>query len=420
MSIEESLIEPHIQASRERVKELDVALLVQDSTEIDLTRPKQQVRGAGPMGSDSRRGAFFHPLIAFNSDGVPMGLVGMQSWTRDAISHDSPKEKHKKREATPIEEKESNRWLIGLQQSKETAIACPQTTCICTGDSESDIYELYGLAHQLREKHPNLHLLVRAGQDRTTDSGELWTNAARTASPIATQTIYIRARQAKIGTGKSARSKSRKARSVQVQIRAITVEVLRPDHLTNQPKKLKFNVVLVEETNTPEGEDPIRWMLVTTLPIDDEEQIQAIIRYYCIRWQIEVFFRTLKSGCRIEYRRFETLDRVLNCLTMFSVVAWRVMYVSYLGRTCPDLDCETVFEPSEWKSVYAILRRPIPSHGCPRLQEVVRAIAQLGGFVDRPKNTPGTQTVWTGLQRCYDLSNAWDIFGPGAKKISTA
>ena len=84
------------------------------------------------------------------------------------------------------------------------------------------------------------------------------------------------------------------------------------------------------------------------------------------------------------------------------------------------MDCEVIFEPSEWKSVYTILGLEIPEQGCPSLNEIVRAIARLGGFLDRPKNHPGTQTLWIGLQRTYDLSNAWDCFGPGAKNLSTA
>ena len=138
-------------------------------------------------------------------------------------------------------------------------------------------------------------------------------------------------------------------------------------------------------------------MLVTTLPIETDEDVQRIISAYCVRWQIEVFFRTLKSGCRIERRRFENLDRVLNCLAFYSVVAWRLMYVCYLGRECPEIDCEVIFEPSEWKSVYTILNIEFPAEGCPRLNDLVRAIARLGGFIDRPKNHPGTQTLWIGL-----------------------
>jgi IS4 transposase len=86
-------------------------------------------------------------------------------------------------------------------------------------------------------------------------------------------------------------------------------------------------VVLCEEIKPPEGEDAISWMLVTTLPIETDEEVQRISSAYCVRWQIEVFFRMLKSGCRIERRRFENLDRVLNCLAFYSVVAWRLMYL---------------------------------------------------------------------------------------------
>lgn len=415
----QKLIKPHIDATCERIKEFEVALLVQDTTEIDLTRPKQQVRGAGPMDCESRRGAFFHPLMAVTPEGLPLGLVGMQTWTRESLKRESSENKKKKREATPIEEKESYRWLVGLKNARETAVACPGTSCVCIGDSESDIFELYALAHELRQEQKNLHLLVRAGHDRGTNEEILWMQVVRKTPLIATQTIHIRAREAKVEVNKSARSGAREGRTTEVEIRATTVQVRRPDHLTNAPKFLAFNVVLVEEPNPPEGQPQIRWMLVTTLPIETPEQIQTIIEYYCTRWQIEVYFRTLKSGCRIEYRRFEELDRILNCLAVLSIVAWRVMYVTYLGRACPDMDCEVVFEPSEWKSVFAILRRPIPEQGCPKLQDIVRAIAILGGFVDRKKNNPGTQSVWLGLQRCYDLSIGWNTFGPGAKKFST-
>ena len=74
-----------------------------------------------------------------------------------------------------------------------------------------------------------------------------------------------------------------------------------------------------------------------------------------------------------------------------------------------------IFEPSEWKCVYTILGIELLSERCPTLNELVRAIAP-GRFIDRPKNEPGTQTLWVGLQRSYDLSNAWNVFGPGSKK----
>jgi len=412
------ILEPHIKATYQRIQQVDFALLVQDTTEIDLTRPEQQVEGAGPMDSESRRGAFFHPMVAFDFEGVALGLVGEKSWTREAISNDTPAEKRTKRRKTPIEEKESYRWLEGLQMAKQAAQACPQTTCVCVGDSEADIYDLFAVAD--KNETPNLHLLVRAGQNRNTTNEEDWKDQVRSSAKVGDQTVFIRARQAKIGQGKSARSRSRTARTANLEIRKATIQVARPVHGDSTlPKFVTVNVVLCEEINPPEGEDPISWMLVTTLPIDTDKDVQRVIRSYCIRWQIEVFFKTLKSGCRIEHRRFEDIDRLLNCLAFYSVVSWRLMYICHMGRECPEMDCEIIFEPSEWKSVYVTLGLPLPAKGCPKLNDVVRAIARLGGFVDCPKNHPGTQTLWVGLQRCYDLSNAWNAFGPGSKTISS-
>jgi len=413
----ENILQPHIEATYQRIDQVDFALLVQDTSEIDLTRPEQQVKGAGPMDCETRRGAFYHPMIAFDASGVALGIVGQQCWTRDEISKATKAEKNKKRKQLPIEEKESYRWIEGVHCAERAAKACPETTCVCVGDSESDIYDVFS-AHAQSEI-ANLHLLVRAGQNRNTTEKQDWVDQVRRAEKIADQTVSVRARQAKIGEGKSARSRSREGRIAKLEVRKATIEVCRPVHGDERlPATITVNVVLCEETNPPEGEDPISWMLVTTLAIETVEDVLQIIQGYCVRWQIEVFFRTLKSGCRIERRRFESLDRVLNCLTFYSVVAWRLMYVCHLGRNCPEMECEVIFEPCEWKSVYVTLGLKLPSQGCPTLNEVVRAIARLGGFIDRAANAPGTQTLWTGLQRSYDLSTAWNAFGPGAKKIS--
>jgi hypothetical protein len=416
----DKILQPHAEATYKRVELEDYVLIVQDTTEIDLTRPKQQVEGAGPMECETRRGAFFHPMVAFNYAGVALGIVGHRTWTREAISKLPELEKGRKRRTTPIEEKESFRWIEGLEAAKRTAQVCPETTCVCVGDSEADIYELF-VAHA-QCNTTNLQLLVRAGQKRNTTDNDDWKDNVRKAAKIGTQSVCIRAREAKVGVKSSARKSARESRVAELEIRKATINVARPTNATAKlPKLVTMNVVLCEETNPPAGdEEPICWLLVTTLPIETDEDVQRVIRSYCIRWQIEVFFRTLKSGCRIEYRRFETVERVFNCLAFLSIVAWRLMYICHMGRECPDIECEVIFEPSEWKSVYVTLGIEFPETGCPTLNEVIRAIARLGGFMDRPKNEPGTQTLWVGLQRCYDLSNAWNAFGPGAKKISTA
>jgi hypothetical protein len=53
-----------------------------------------------------------------------------------------------------------------------------------------------------------------------------------------------------------------------------------------------------------------------------------------------------------------------------------------LGRTHPDLDPEPLFESDEWRAAF-ILNKQKPPKMPRRLNEVVRLVAMLGGFLDR-------------------------------------
>jgi len=415
----EKILTPHAVQTLQRMAEQSVVLMVQDTTEIDLTRPSQPVRGAGPMDCENRRGEFFHPLMAFNAEGTPLGIVWHKLWARETIHSDlTPKEKNALRKKTPIEDKESIRWIEGLRAARKAASECPKTTCVCISDSESDLYELLSepRTESADASHgdtpPAVHLLIRACQDRNTEAGHLLENS-RSGPCLCRNTIQLSSRQAKTRMSKGRRAESRDSRTAEVEVRATTVTLNPPQRLSRTQTNLPMNVVLVEEQHPPEGTDAVQWLLLTTLPIDTTEQVQQIVEYYCLRWQIEVYFRTLKSGCRVEKRQFETLSRVENSLAVYSMVAWRVMYLCCLGRNCPDLCCEVVLTPSEWKSVYKVTHRQseLPSKP-PRLNDMIRLIASLGGYVIRSKTQPGTQTLWTGLQLMHYLALAWDAFGP--------
>ena len=408
----EKILQPHIEATRERISQSPIVLLVQDTTDIDLTRPKQQVRGAGPMEYETRRGAFFHPLLAFNSDGLPLGVAWQKVWTRSALKKDFTKNQSDEwLRKTPIEEKESFRWIEGMRAARDVAEACPQTTCVCIADSDADVYELF--CESRSTSQGEVEFLVRACQNRLTCNPEVKLFDATRAAPCLFQfSVNVSPRTAKLDTETRKRQSTRGARIAEVEVRATTVTVHPPYRKVCKLPEVTLNVVLAEEPNPPEGETPIQWLLITTLPIDDADQVRQIVSYYSIRWQIEIYFKTLKSGCRIEDRQFETLERILNCLAVYSIIAWKVMYLTRLGRECPDLSCELIFDESEWKSVYMTLRHEDPPSTPPTLNEMIRMIASLGGYVIRPSTHPGTQTLWFGLQRVHDLSTAWETFGP--------
>ena len=102
---------------------------------------------------------------------------------------------------------------------------------------------------------------------------------------------------------------------------------------------------------------------------------------------------------------------------VYLIVSWRTLLVCWMGRKCPNVSCESIFEPAEWQSVYVtVQKKPVPSEG-PMLEKMVRLIAQLGGYVNRPdrEDPPGVQTIWLGMQRIQDLALGWVTFGPGAR-----
>jgi len=414
----DAILASHCQMTRTRIAEQRCVILAQDTTELDLTRPEVQVFGAGPLDDGPRRGALLHLLHAFTPDGTPLGTVAGEAWTRD---DDAPA---KDRKQTPIEEKESHRWVETLREAQQVARDIPDTQIVCVADSEADIFEVLVEAQAAPRA---ADWIVRAGYDRALQA-ETAKNSGETA-PVAhllaqvaaqevlfTNIISVRGRKAKVSCETRGRKQPRESRRAEVEVRAASV-ILRPPYRAHgKLPPVQVNVVLVREVNPPPGEPPVEWLLLTSLPINTLNAVRDVIQYYCVRWMIEVFFRTLKSGCRIEERRFEQLPRLLNCLAVFVIVAWRVLYACRLGRSCPELSCEAVFEPAEWKAVYRVVHRQPPPKTPPKLQEMVRLVAQLGGYVNKPRSDePGPQTVWLGLARAHDFALCWQIFGPEAK-----
>ena len=159
---------------------------------------------------------------------------------------------------------------------------------------------------------------------------------------------------------------TRKARKANVTIRAQRVRLKAPYRPDGRLPEVEVNVVLVREMNPPPGEERIEWLLLTSLPIDDFKQALRVINYYACRWQIEVFFRVFKTGCKVEEIQLETAERLLPALALYKITAWRVLYVTMLGRECPDLPCDVLFTDEEWKSAWTICTdKPVPKRRRP-------------------------------------------------------
>lgn len=201
----EAIVAPHRVSTLQRIRQTDVTLLVQDTTEIDITRPEPQVQGAGPMDSDARFGAFYHPLFAFDTSGIALGTVWSKCWTRDGIETTlTPAEKQKKYKTIPIEQKESFRWVEGIRAARAAAAECPETQCICIADREADIYEYFAEIWN-PPAEGELQLLVRACQDRALiDCEQHLRDAVRATPSLYRSCVNISAREAKTKVEKRA------------------------------------------------------------------------------------------------------------------------------------------------------------------------------------------------------------------------
>jgi hypothetical protein len=418
------VLRPHVESTRARVAAQPIVVMVPDTTEIDLTRPERQVDGAGPLDG-ARRGALLHLILTLTPDGTPLGSIDALPWARDDGAPTAATKTRAERAAEPIEAKESYRWLMAMRSVRAEAARCPGTHLVLAADSESDIY---GVIAEGQEDPRAADWIIRSCQDRAlVDDREDrdvadYLRAELLAAPVLERrTITVRGRTAKVACEDRGRRQPRRSREAVVAVRAVTVTLAAPERRAGQPADVTVNAVLVTEVDPPADDVPVEWLLLTSLPIDTIEQVRLVIQYYSTRWMVELFFRVLKSGCRVEDRRFEDLERLLPCLAVYLIVAWRVLFLCRLGRGCPEMSCEAVFEPAEWKAVYVVVRREPPPKVAPKLQEMIRLVAQLGGYVNRKReDEPGPQTLWLGLQRLHDIATCWKVFGPGASEEEAA
>lgn len=408
------VLQPHRNATMERVRAEAVVIGAQDTTEVNLTRKQEKV--GGPLNDEHHWGLYAHPLLLMTPERLPLGVVHAEMWSRDpAELAKSSKERREERRQKPFEEKESYRWFKGYQAACQVAAEAPNTKVVCVSDSEGDIYEciLAGASGD----GPQAEWIVRGCQDRALleeDQNLLQLLACR--APLGKMTVWVSKREASTGDDRK-RRQARESRTAKVTVRAVRTLLNPPARPGKKLPPVYVSAILVREENPPPGEEPIEWLLLTSLPIDTFEACCTAVGYYCCRWEIEVYFRVLKSGCKIEELQFEHADRTQVCLAMYMIVAWRVLHVLMLGRKCPELSCEVVFSEAEWKSVYVIAKRTAVPTTPPTLEVMIPMIAEMGGYLNRKGDgPPGPQTTWIGMQRMRDFATAWTAFGPARTK----
>lgn len=389
------LLASHYQATASRCHGESVVLAVQDTTTLNYAA-HPQTEGLGPIGTraDGAHGLIVHDTLAVNPAGTPLGLLDVQAWAREADDHGLRRLTSDDRD---FDNKESGKWLDSHASASALQHQLGETTrVVSVCDREGDIYELLTAAGQPGAAD----VLARVQHDRALADGASRLIAHMDALDAAgVQEVAV------------PRRGNQKARTARMAVRFARV-TLKPPKAKHHQEPVTVNAIRTTELDPPAGARPLGWTLLTTVPTDTLEQACERITWYTRRWQIEVYHRTLKSGCRIEERQLGSADSLEACLGVDMVVAWRVFLLAHQGREDPDAPCSVYFSEAQWKALWVRTGAPeIPSDDDePTLREAMRRVAQLGGFLGRKSDgEPGTQTLWKGLQRLDDITDMYRV-----------
>jgi Transposase Tn5 dimerisation domain len=373
---------------------LDSVALVrssEDTTSLNFSA-LEHTEGLGPLTDSAKaRGLHLHTTLALRDDGVALGILDQAYWARPPGERTAAQRKDR-----PIEEKESHKWLAGIEAAENALAALPpeeRPRLIHVMDREGDIHEV------LERVSASPHFaIIRSAQDRSVAGIGDKAFAAVDAAPVMGTCLIDVPRLSHQPDPAVAH------RQATLELRAVTVTIT-PDpkkHPHRQP--VTWTLIEAREINAPVGVEPLHWRLWSNLPATTLADLVQILHFYGFRWRIEVFHLTFKSGCQIEKLQLETADRLIKAATLYSAVAVRILTLRDLARTEPNAPCTTILTQDEWQALWVRFAKNKLTADTepPTIKQAVPWIGRLGGHLGRKRDgMPGVRTLWRGFR---DLS----------------
>src|SRR3989339_30277 len=379
----------HKEETMSRISKHDVILAVQDTTDIDLTT-HPSVEGLGYLESESLLGIKVHTALAVSGEGQPLGLLWQKQWVRNPEEYGKRHDRKKKQ----TKDKESQRWIDCHNELNENLQSA--TTVIHIADRESDIFDLLA-----SPRDSNQHLLIRFAQNRRVEHEEKRIKEAlESTKPAGTIEVEV------------SRRRGEKPRKAKLTARYVKLDILAPldRKLTQAIQAVKLTAIRVREEEPPADKTGIEWYLLTTLTVNDIEDVKTCTKYYSYRWLIERYHFTLKSGCQVEELQLETVPRLMNAIATYCIVGWRVFYLAYLARFLPETEAENIVTKDELEVLYFQFnpqKMELPEKA-PTAREIVIWVEKLGGFAARKSDgMPGVKTLWRGFLSLEYMVQGW-------------
>ena len=394
--------------------------VVSDTTEADYTG-QESVEHLGCLNTVYRKGFYLHTQLALDAQGCPMGIWNQHIWNREAATLGELSKSHAKEyenQKIAIENKESYRWLRDFEDVRDYFNDKPQTQVIHICDREADIFELIAAQSQ-NNHHQNVHFLIRSQHNRllVDDPDKLW-DAVGKLEKGGLYDVELKA-----GRGLKKRTARLEIRWKQVTLKVPQRFSYSVTHPTNFPT-VKVSILEAKEVgisdnlqNLEQGaepiDEPIHWLLITSLPIENLQDAIKIMQYYGYRWHIEEFHVILKQGCAIEKLQLHEAHNLKNAIALFSIVAGQVLKWRYLFETQPQTPLELVgLNTKDYQALYTYLvvakKIRVQPNNHPTVADYIQIVTCLGN--GKIKNNAGVRALWKGIQVASIVIEAFNAY----------
>lgn len=382
----EAIAQPHWQQTRQRDK--GTWLIVSDTTEVNFGA-SNQASGLGPLGQGLGRGFLLHSGLMVNPETEEViGLAGQKIRYRKSVK------KSESRTRRLARDRESRVWG---DLTKQIGPPPEGVRFVQVCDRGADNFEVY--CELLLNRHDWVIRVARLNRVIWHEGQEMPLADYLPSLPLA-------------GTYElSYRSKDHGPRTAHIEVRFGLVMVPAPRQKSPWLREqgitlIGMNVVEVREVKAPAGVQPLHWVLFSSLPVSSFDESWAVIEYYEKRPVVEDFHKSLKTGCRVEERQYETSERLEAITGLLSIAAVRLLQLRSTARQTPERPAEEVV-PRHWVTVLSALRgRPIVT-----VRDFFRQLAGLGGHMLRKcDGEPGWITLWRGFEKLHLALRAIDAY----------
>ena len=190
-----------------------------------------------------------------------------------------------------------------------------------------------------------------------------------------------------------------------LEVRYRRIRVCPPIGKNKQYPELMLTIIHAQERGMPVGREKVDWKLITDLPVTSRKEAIEKLKWYSLRWKIEVFHKILKSGCKAEDSKLRTANRLVNLISVLTILSWRIFWMTMMNRAAPSASPEVAFTDTEIKLLDRLVSDKLGDNVRSRpISIYITKLARLGGYLARANDPPpGNMVVWRGLSRLTDI-----------------